>query len=111
MKHDGVDDMHPPPTKLFDLTAANSSTDLATMAHHQAVATTASSASNILTSFDSLTELLCGPTNKTPGPAPTALAARVTTDYSDIPAMSPVAFYECYSCGQSKSSNVQTDFL
>ena len=88
--------MHPPPTKLFDLTAANSSADLTTMARCWAAATTAGSAPNISISFDSLAELLCGPTNKTPGPAPTVPAVHVATDYSDIPAMSLVAFCECY---------------
>lgn len=89
--------MHPPPTKLFNPTAANSSADLATMACRRAAATTASSAPNISISFDGLTELLHGPTNKTPGPAPTAAAAHVATDYSDIPAMSLAAFCEHYT--------------
>ena len=88
--------MHPPPTKLFDPTAANSSADLTTMARHQAAATTAGSAPNNSISFDSLAELLHGPTNKTPGPAPTVPAVHVAIDYSDIPAMSLAAFCERY---------------
>ena len=88
--------MHPPPTKLFNLTAANSSADLTRMARHRAAATTACSTPNISISFDGLTELLCGPTNKTPGPAPTMPAVHVATDYSDIPAMSLAAFCEHY---------------
>ena len=56
--------MHPPPTKLFDPTAANASSDLAMMACRRATATTTSSAQNISISFDGLAELLCGPMNK-----------------------------------------------
>jgi hypothetical protein len=89
--------MHPPPTKLFNLSAANSSADLATMACHRAVATTAGSTPNILISFDGLAELLHGPTTKTPGRAPTVPAACVATDHSYIPTMSLAAFCEHYT--------------
>jgi len=90
--------MHPPPTKLFNPTAANASADLATMACRRAAATTGS-AQNISISFDGLADLLRGPTNKVPVPAPaapTAPATHVATDYSDIPPMSLMAFCERY---------------
>ena len=89
--------MHPPPTKLFDLTAANTSSDLAMMACCRAAATTTSSTQNISISFDGLAELLHGPTNKNTTPAPTAPATPATTDYSKIPTMTLAAFCECYA--------------
>jgi len=88
--------MHPPPTKLFDPAAANASSDLATLARCWATATTTSSTQNISISFDSLAELLRGPTNKVPAPAPTIPAMCVATDYSDIPPMTLAAFCERY---------------
>ena len=89
--------MHPPPTKLFDPTAANAGSDLAMMARHRAAATTTSSTQNISISFDGLAELLRGPTNKITTPAPTAPATPATTDYSNIPAMTLAAFCERYA--------------
>ena len=89
--------MHPPPTKLFDPTAANAGSDLATMARCRAAATTTSSAQNISISFDGLAELLRGPTNKITTPAPTAPATPAITDYSNIPAMTLAAFCERYA--------------
>ena len=89
--------MHPPPTKLFDPTAANAGSDLATMARRRAAATTTSSAQNISISFDGLTELLRGPTNKITTPAPTAPATPATTDYCNIPTMTLTAFCERYA--------------
>ena len=89
--------MHPPLTKLFDPTAANAGSNLAMMAHHRATATTTSSTQNISITFDGLTELLHGPTNKITTPAPTAPATPATTDYSNIPPMTLTAFCERYS--------------
>lgn len=69
---DGVDNHHPPTGKLFDVTTANTSTDIATMARRHASSSASSGGANVYVNFDGLAEILRGsmaPPSATPIPA------------------------------------------